>query len=147
MGAHNNKRFTRLPHAGAQAHIEQATAAECDVGIRRDADAPVQDKDCMAITPEPQPIHPEQRHSSHVPPGPADGADNTHTHPDAEGQVQVDAEPRMLRLVLPWAFGQHLLSLAAANPPPSGAAPHAEDNEATEPPPAYHLLSRRGSPQ
>ncbi|KAJ8462189.1 hypothetical protein ONZ51_g11056 [Trametes cubensis] len=113
-GAHNNKRSTRLPRAGAQDCIEQATVAERDVGIRRDADTPVQDKDCM----EPQPTHPDQRHSSHVPPDPADGAaDNT---PDSEGQVQVDSEPRMLRLVLPWAFGQHLLSLAAANPPPSG---------------------------
>ncbi|KAI0326192.1 hypothetical protein GY45DRAFT_1329250 [Cubamyces sp. BRFM 1775] len=145
MDAHSDELLTCQCRAGAHAHHNQET--ERGAGIENDTNVQLQDRDIMAaLQPASQPINTEQRYGSHAQPGPAsEAATSIPPYPSSEGQIEGDTEPRMLRLVLPWAFGQHLLSLAAANPPPEGVAPDTVDDEATEPPPAYHLLSRRGS--
>ncbi|KAI0326191.1 hypothetical protein GY45DRAFT_1437837 [Cubamyces sp. BRFM 1775] len=143
-GAHDGERSIRESRASALWRANQDT--ECRADTRNDTDMLLQGERRMVIRPEPQPIDVAQRYSSHPHPEPVDGAGGGKTTQlGPEEQAQGDTEPRLLRLVLPWAFGQHILSLVAANPPRDGVAPQAVGDEATEPPPAYHLLSPRGS--
>ncbi|KAJ8469174.1 hypothetical protein ONZ51_g9170 [Trametes cubensis] len=82
-------------------------------------------------------------------------AATSHLQPAAETNSSIsassersvgNAEPRLLRLVLPWALGQRLLAMAAALSPPSHeGTPSIEDGHVSEPPPPYDQLSRRGS--
>ena len=74
--------------------------------------------------------------------------DTSGTSTDSQGSRR-GSEPRLLRLVLPWAFGQRLLAIAASLTPSSqDAALYVEDgDQEMEPPPPYDHLSRRGTPE
>ncbi|KAI0653059.1 hypothetical protein C8Q70DRAFT_1059654 [Cubamyces menziesii] len=142
MGALDDRSSTCHSRMGARAHLHVAIDGGADTGTGEStSNLSRQEKDCMAISPELPLINadPERDGSPVRPQSASEAIVSTPTHSILGGQTG-HAEPRALTLVLPWALGQHLLSLAAANPLPHDEALHPVDGEATEPPPPYHLI-------
>ncbi|KAJ8461893.1 hypothetical protein ONZ51_g11256 [Trametes cubensis] len=141
MGALDDRSSTcQCRTAGARAHFDMAIDDGVSTGGST-SNLSRQAKDCMAIPPELPPIDAgSERDRSPVEPQSASEAIVSTPTSSISGGQTGHAEPRALTLVLPWALGQHLLSLAAANPLPHDEALHPVDGEATEPPPPYHLI-------
>ncbi|KAJ8462193.1 hypothetical protein ONZ51_g11059 [Trametes cubensis] len=157
MLAHDEN-STLSSHATSQSQPSQMT--ECGASTHINASAPPQGEDSIggfrahttpnsrdsrALTasyPEISSLGVERAATSHLQPA---AEANSSISASSERSVG-NAEPRLLRLVLPWALGQRLLAMAAALSPPSHeGTPSIEDGHVSEPPPPYDQLSQRGS--